>query len=148
MVSLIQIGLCIIFGIGSGVIISGGIIAFISLVGLIPIISMRTHTQKHSMAFGNAVILGAIAGSMLSMWPIVIPVPNIVIIIIGLSFGIFTGALIVSLAEILDFIPILDRRIKLKKGISLLVYAIAAGKMVGALYYWLYPEIIKMILSD
>jgi stage V sporulation protein AB len=62
--------------------------------------------------------------------------------------GVFTGALIVSLTEILDFIPILDRRIKIKKGISLLVYAIAAGKMVGALYYWLYPEIIKMILSE
>ena len=147
MVSFIQIILCIIFGIGSGVIISGGVTAFISLVGLIPIIAIRTQTQKHSKAFGNAIILGAVSGSLLSMWHIVIPVSNIVIIIIGFAFGIFTGALIVSLAEILDVIPILDRRIKLKKGISLLIYAIAAGKMVGALYYWLYPELIKMVLS-
>ncbi len=148
MVKLMQYGLCIIFGIGSGVIISGGVVAFISLVGLIPIIALRTCTEKHSMAFGNVIILGAISGSLLSMWPVVFHIPKIIIILIGLGFGIFTGALIVSLAEILDFIPILDRRIKIKKGISLLIYSIAAGKLIGALYYWLYPEIIKMVLSN
>ena len=57
----------------------------------------------------------------------------------------FVGVLIIAIAEDLDVIPITDRRIKLKKGISLCVWALAVGKLIGSLYYWLYPIFIEII---
>ena len=73
------------------------------------------------------------------MWPITLPVSNLFIAFFGLTSGIFTGVLIIALAEVLDVFPITDRRLKIKKGVYLMVYALALGKMIGSLYFWLYP---------
>ena len=134
-----QFILSIIWGIGSGVIISGGIIAFITMIGIVPLMAHRTQTVKHSIWYSSAIMLGIFLGSILSMWHITIPTTNLLIAVIGLSFGIFVGVLIIALAEVLDVFPITDRRIKIKKGIGLFVIALALGKLIGSLYYWLYP---------
>lgn len=131
--------LCIIWGLGSGVIIAGGLIAFITIIGIIPLMAHRTNTSTHHICYGSAIMAGTFLGSILSMWDIYIPLSNWIIAIAGLTFGIFVGVLIIALAEVLDVFPITDRRIKLKKGVCLFVYALAIGKLIGSLYYWLYP---------
>lgn len=55
---------------------------------------------------------------------------------LGLFSGIFVGGWILALAEIVNIFPILTRRIGLTKGLSLVVIAIALGKMSGSLIYF------------
>ncbi len=139
MQEIVSKGLLILIGAGTGVVFAGGIIAFITIIGIIPIMAHRTETSKHHIVFGNAIMAGTLLGSILSIWSITIPAPNLILAIAGLSFGIFTGVLIIALAEVLDIFPITDRRIKLKKGVFLMAYALAMGKLIGMLYFWLYP---------
>ena len=56
--------------------------------------------------------------------------------VLGLFSGIFVGGWILALAEIVNIFPILTRRIGLTKGLSLVVIAIALGKMSGSLIYF------------
>ncbi len=136
---IIAITLRVILGFGIGVILSGGIIAFITIIGIIPLMANRTQTSEHHILYGSAIMAGTFVGSILAIWQITILIPNLFIGIIGLTAGIFTGVLIIALAEVLDVFPITDRRVKIKKGVYLIVYALAIGKLVGSLYFWLYP---------
>jgi stage V sporulation protein AB len=128
-----------IWGLGTGIIVAGGIIAFITIIGIIPLMAHRTQTSHHGIFYESAIMLGVLIGSILSIWHITIPLWPIVIIILTFAFGAFVGVLIIALAEVLDVFPITDRRIKIKKGIYLFVIALALGKLVGSLYFWLYP---------
>ena len=56
--------------------------------------------------------------------------------VLGLFSGIFVGGWILALAEIVNIFPILTRRIGLTKGLSLVVIAIALGKMSGSLIHF------------
>lgn len=135
----------IIIGFAAGTVLAGGLVAFISVIGVVPLMTYRTKTKDHALLYENVIAVGSIIGSILTMWDFTIKTPAVLIIIFGFAFGNFTGVLIIALAEVLDVMPILDRRIKLKKGIALIVYAFAAGKLVGALYYYLYPIAIELM---
>ncbi len=135
----------IIIGFAAGSVLSGGLVAFISVIGIVPLMSYRTKTNHHAMLYENAIAAGSIMGAILTMWTVSIKISPILIVIFGFAFGNFVGVLVIALAEVLDVMPILDRRIKIKKGIALIVYAFAAGKLVGALYYYLYPIFLELI---
>ncbi|MDF2612835.1 MAG: stage sporulation protein [Clostridia bacterium] len=139
MQTTLSVILSMIWGLGTGIIVAGGIIAFITIIGIIPLMAHRTQTSHHGIFYESAIMLGVLIGSILSIWHITIPLWPIVIIILTFAFGAFVGVLIIALAEVLDVFPITDRRIKIKKGIYLFVIALALGKLVGSLYFWLYP---------
>lgn len=63
---------------------------------------------------------------------------QLILMIVGLSCGIFVGCLVMSLAETLKALPVLSRRLRLAVGLQYLILAIAAGKCAGSLYYFLY----------
>lgn len=135
----------ILVGMGAGIIISGGVVAFITIIGVIPMMAHRTQTGHHVIWYENAIILGAISGSILSMWEMRLHLWSWLVILLLLSFGMFVGGLIIALAEVLDVFPIVNRRVKVKKGISLFVLSLAAGKLIGSLLYWLYPMFLEII---
>jgi len=139
MQSILSAIFCIVWGLGSGIIIAGGIVAFITIIGIVPLMAHRTQTTHHSNYYENAIMLGVFVGSILSIWHIYIPIGQLLTSIMSLAFGVFVGVLVIALAEVLDVFPITDRRIKIKKGVYLFVIALALGKLVGSLYFWLYP---------
>lgn len=145
--SLFVMRLCtILWGFAAGVVMSTALTAFVSIVGVVPRLALKTQITKHYFALGTAVTLGICTGSMLSVWKPQLAIPKLFIIIISFAFGIFIGGLAVSIVEILDVIPITSRRSHLKRGIYLFIIAFAMGKMVGALYYWLYPGFTTLLL--
>ena len=135
----------ICLGLGAGFVVSGGVIAFISIIGVIPLMAYRTQTTHAMLWYENAIILGSILGSVFSMWRLSLPNIPLLIIILFFAFGMFVGALIIALAEVLDVMPIMNRRIKIRKGITFIVFALALGKLVGSLCYWIYPYFIEII---
>jgi stage V sporulation protein AB len=134
--------LCIIWGLASGAVLSGGITAFLNMIGIIPALSHKAQIQKHPYALGTALTLGAVFGMICVIWDIYLPLPGFFRGVMGFCTGIFVGCLAAALTEALDVIPIMSRRIHLRKGLTIFMYAFALGKLIGALYYWLYPGFI------
>lgn len=145
LMNILSVICLILIGFGTGLVVSGGVVAFISIIGVIPLIAYRSKTGHAMMWYENAIILGSIVGSILSMWQIRLPYVPVLVVVFFFAFGMFIGALIIALAEILAVMPIMDRRVHIKKGITLLIVALALGKLVGSLCYWISPYFIEII---
>ena len=131
--------LAILIGAGTGLVVAGAVFAFITIVGVVPRLAQKTGTERYIKIFETAIILGGIFGTLTWLGSFRIPVSNIGVVILSLANGIFFGALAMSLAEVLNVIPILTRRTRIQHGMFYFVMAIALGKLVGALIYFLVP---------
>lgn len=140
----LAVGLSMLIGVGSGVIIATGILAFATMLGVIPRLMTRTDSRTHYFAVGNAAMLGIVVGNIIYMWDIHLQIPKVCIGVFSLLFGMFIGCLSIAIAEVLDIIPITRARLKLKKGMGIIILAFAFGKMLGSLYYWFYPAFVTL----
>ncbi|MEG0014164.1 MAG: stage V sporulation protein AB [Cellulosilyticaceae bacterium] len=136
--------LSIIWGAGTGVVFGTAIVSFLSMIGVIPRLATKPKIRSHYLALGTAASLGITVGTILYIWEVYLPLPSIIIGLFALAFGMFVGCLAVAIAEVLDVIPIMKRRFKLKKGVHLIILMLALGKLVGALYYWVYPGFLSV----
>jgi len=139
--------IAILIGFGSGVVVSGGVFAFIAIIGVVPRLAQKTKTHKYIRIYEDSITIGGILGTFLML-----TTPNlsyisifgkIILIIFGFMGGIFVGCIAVSLAEVLDVIPILSRRLNIRIGMKYFMLALAVGKMVGALIYFLVPGFLQ-----
>ena len=140
-----------VLGLGAGLSVAGGVFTVFTAVGLVPRFAEHTDSADHIIAYENMIIWGCFLGNIFSLaienllgagWllPILgIPVfwQKSLLVIIGLFVGIYVGTLAVSIAELLDAIPIMTHRINAKQGISFLVTGLALGKLVGSLFYYM-----------
>ena len=133
-----------LLGFGSGAVISGAVFAFISVIGVVPRLAQKTHTQKFIRLYEEAIIFGGILGCVEGFFYFHLPLPRIAVAVLGFCTGIFYGCLAVSLAEVLHVIPILTRRTKLGKGMFFFILAIALGKLTGSLIYYVIPGFLNM----
>ena len=143
MTEIIKIAGAILLALASGIVISGAVFAFIAVIGIVPRFAQKTDTMGYIKLYEEIIIIGGILGTLTMFVNIVIPLGNIVIIVYSIAIGVFFGALAVSLAEVLNVIPILTRRGNIKSGLKYLVLAIALGKMIGSLLYFLIPGFYK-----
>lgn len=137
--TVLKILLLILIGFGSGVVISGAVFAFIAIIGVVPRLAQKTGTGKYIMLYEEAIILGGIFGTTTLMVNYYIPIGRALTVVFSTLIGIFYGCLAVSLAEVLDVIPILTRRGRIQQGMKYFVLAIAFGKCIGSLLYYFVP---------
>ncbi|MDF2542772.1 MAG: hypothetical protein K0S47_2490 [Herbinix sp.] len=121
-------------GISAGVIISGGLFAFITMIGVVTRLVSRTKTAKSEKFYEDVVILGATMGNLMYVYELRIPLGVVGLILFGVFPGIYVGCLAVALAETAQTIPIFANRVKLKVGMPIIVLSMALGKCLGALY--------------
>lgn len=131
-----------LIGFSSGILVSTGVFTVLFVVGLVPRFAGTTNTARYGITYENSIIAGAVIGCILSVFPIGFAIApglagRIMLCIIGIFMGIFVGCIAISVAELLDSLPILGRRIKLKKGIGIVLLSIAAGKAAGSLLYYI-----------
>lgn len=129
--------LIILIGLGGGLVVGNALAAFVALLDIIPRLVQISETQKYKVLYQNAFILGVIAFTFLYFTDFYIELNSISLIIIGLIMGIYAGIFSSALAEVLNVIPVLSKKLKLKNELKLLIYALLMGKVVGSLYYWL-----------
>ncbi len=125
-------------GLSAGGVIAAGVFAFLAIIGVFPRIMGRTGT-KRIMLYESLIILGGILGNISDLYELPIPVwfgKNFVMGIFGLASGIFVGCLVMSLAETLKALPVVNRRIRLAVGLQYVILSVALGKLVGALVYF------------
>lgn len=121
-------------GFSSGVAVSSGVFALISVLGIIPRMAARLGTTRYTYIMEIAVMLGGTCGSILFIYKLPLELGTWFLAFFGVFAGIFVGALSMSLAESLKVIPILCRRINFKQGISIVLAGLALGKGLGSLY--------------
>ena len=141
-------------GTSFGLLSAAGVFTVFSTVGLVPRFAGKTHSAKEIFLYENMIVLGTIIGGAVSMWPesweqgiarleavtggvTFWAVSQFLwLVVIGLFSGMFVGCFALSIAEMLDSIPIFTRRISFRKGIGIAICSVAAGKLCGSLFYF------------
>lgn len=125
-----------VFGLGAGALVSAGVFALISVVGLIPRMAGKTHTGSHVKTYETAVFFGGTLGNLMNVFEISVPLGLAGIILFGTFAGIFVGCLATSLAESLDATTIFARRVRLHKGLGVIVLSVALGKLLASILFF------------
>ena len=126
-----------LIGFGAGAVIAAGVFAFITVIGLVPRLAGRTRTAHRIHLYEDCIVIGGALGNVLDLFHPAIGGGGLAGGIFGLLSGIFEGCLVMSLAETLDAVPVISRRIKLASGLQYVILAIAAGKCAGSFLYFL-----------
>lgn len=154
---VLKICLLALFGVAAGSLTSAGYFAVITGVGLINRVAAVTKTTNKIIVYEEMLILGATIGNILAVFDIsgVIPknlintasedtlhvvvtwIAIAVIVIYGVFAGMFTGLLVVCLAETTKALPIFIRRVRIGAGLGIIILMIGLGKAVGHLLFYL-----------
>lgn len=145
----------ILVGFSYGLLSSAGVFTVLVAVGLVPRFAGKTHTARKVVLFENMVILGTLVGCVLSVFSrycrfgawwqgrfpeklsVWLGAGTLIQAVFGLFSGMFIGCLALAIAEMLDSIPILTRRISFRHGLGLAILSMAIGKLCGSLlYFW------------
>lgn len=135
----------ILFGAGlcAGLGVAAGTFAFFLVIKVLPRMVQKARLEHKVISIENTVILGILFGTIFSLFSwkqriMLSIIGKVLLSVYGLCAGIFAGSIAVALAEILDTFPIFFRRLKLKENDSeVLLFVMAAGKMIGSLFYFL-----------
>lgn len=126
-----------VLGLSAGTAAAAGLFSFISGLGVVSDFADRTHTGKHILLYETSVALGGSLGNIFYIYQIPAAGGGILLALFGLFAGIFTGCWAMALAEILNIFPVFIRRIKLFQCIPYIILAMAAGKGLGALLFFI-----------
>jgi len=145
-----QWALLALVGICSGLSVASGVFTVFTAVGLVPRFAQHTGSGKHIMQYENMIVLGCFLGNLFSLyakklleanfslpvWGLPLWWQRAILIVTGLFLGVYVGTLALSIAEMLDAIPIMAHRMKLKQGVSVVIASLAVGKLLGSLFYF------------
>ena len=125
-------------GVSGGGLVAAGVYAFITILGLVPRLAARTHTAAQVKRYENWIILGSAFGNLVNLFDMPLMGGYVLMALWGVCSGIFVGCLVMSLAETLDTVPTINRRIRLSVGIQYVIAGIGIGKTAGSRVYFLY----------
>ena len=80
-----------VIGLSAGLIVAGGLFAFLSSLGVVSDIADRTHTGEHILLYEDATTLGGIIGNLFFIYQLRIPGGVWFQYIFGSFTGIFVG---------------------------------------------------------
>ena len=125
------IGLC------SGGVVAAGVFAFLALIGIFPRLIGKTQTSQHIFLYESIIIAGGMLGNLTDIYEYpVLMGGKLFLGIFGFCVGVFVGCLVMSLAETLKAVPVMNRRIHLAVGIQYVLLALGVGKLTGSLLYF------------
>lgn len=129
-------GLLILIGSGGGILVAAGVVALLVGLGIITRFAGISRTAVHTKLYESAILLGAVYGNLLTVYGMTVFRGRFLLAVVGLTSGMYVGAWIMALAEVINIFPIAARRIGLAKGISVIVITLALGKTIGSLLHF------------
>lgn len=124
----------VIVGLCGGLLVAGGLFAFLTLVGVVTRLAAGTTTAKYITLYEDMSLLGCVGGNLLFLYGFSLPLSNVFLFLYGIGAGVFTGCLAAALAEVVNMMPVLSERVGLKKGMTGIMTVFAIGKAVGSLF--------------
>jgi stage V sporulation protein AB len=129
--------LIILFGFSGGAVVGSGVVALLTLLGIVPRMCQVSNTFKYIKFYELILIIGCIFGSVFSLFNIRFNLGTPSIIITGITYGMFIGFLSSSLAEVLDYIPVVSRRLKIATQYTkYIIFSLLIGKTLGSFLGW------------
>ena len=92
-----------------------------------------SHTANHVKYYEDAILLGGIGGTIVTVYEVSLPIGVWFLVLGGLFIGIFVGGWIMALSEVINVFPVYCRRLGITKGLSWIVITMAVGKVLGSL---------------
>lgn len=129
--------LLVFTGVCAGVLVSGGMFALLTKVGVITRMIACTKTSNRIEYYERLIVAGGTWGNIVSVFHTPLFGSSLFLILYGLMSGVFTGALSLALAESINALPVFMRKLRLQAGLKWIVLAFAAGKCLGSLFWFL-----------
>lgn len=126
----------IITSLGGGIVVGGALAAFISLLNLIPRLIQATETDEFTVLYQYIYSIGGLCFAIIYFSNIHLNLGKIGAGIIGLFIGIYIGMFSSAIAEVLNVLPIIYKKFKVKDYMKWIIFAVLAGKVAGSLYFW------------
>lgn len=126
-----------LIGLSGGLVVGGAFAAFVAMLEIIPRLVHISKTSSYIKSYQNAYILGVISFTISYFFDFNFELNNLFIGIIGLIMGMFTGIFSSALAEVLNVVPVMSKKLRLKNDSKIIIYALLFGKVAGSLYFWL-----------
>lgn len=141
-------------GISFGMLSAAGVFTVLAAIGMMPRFAGKTHTAFNILLYEDMVVYGTIFGCLLSIFSeycqfgaklqelflaqkeLLGMVGSFLQGIVGLTVGSFVGCRALAIAEMLQTVPIIARRVKLKQGLSWIIMGVAIGKVCGSILYF------------
>ena len=126
-------------GVSAGGIVAAGIFAFLAVIGIFPRLIDFTGERSHILLCETMMILGGTWGCVIDLYQMPLLAGGAIFLAaMGSAIGIFVGALVMSLAETLKALPVFSRRAHFGTGIQYVIAAVAVGKCIGSLIYFMF----------
>lgn len=130
-------GFLILFGLSSGIMVGAGVVAILILVGIIPRMAQISKTKQYIGLYEVLLVIGALLGGFISIQNLHFNIGKIGTIVFGLGYGVFVGFLSSGLTEVLDYVPIATRRLKIPTiCLKYIIVSMLIGKVVGSFIGW------------
>lgn len=133
-------GLIIVTGLAGGLATGTAVASFITLLDIVPRLSQLTNSYQYISFYEKIITMGVVVTTILSFLGLNINISKLVIVPIGLLSGVFIGLIAAALAEVVNVLPVLKRRLKLSVYLKYTLIAIALGKTFGSLFYWIFMK--------
>lgn len=131
--------IAVLIAFANGLAVGSGLVSFLAIIGLVPRLAEVTHTEDSLRLYEQTMVCGATLATLEPVFHATLHLPAFCTIVPGLFMGLFVGCLAAALAEVLNVLPVMARRIGLLKDIRLILLAMILGKVIGSLIYWLIP---------
>ncbi|MEF9990967.1 MAG: stage V sporulation protein AB [Romboutsia sp.] len=126
-----------IFGFSSGIMVGSGVVSILILIGIIPRMARISNTKQFTHLYETLLVMGTIFGSIIYLHNIHINLGRVGAVITGLAYGIFIGLLSSGLTEILDYIPVVSRRLNIDTSyLKYIIWSLLIGKVIGSFFGW------------
>jgi stage V sporulation protein AB len=135
---LIKFLLLIFIGLAGGVAVGAGLVAFLTVLGIIPRLTQITKTNRFIHLYQIAIIFGSVFWTWMGLNEVHFHLTKDISVLFGIFAGIFVGMLAAALTEVLNVLPILAKRINMGDKMLWLLMAMVFGKVLGSLFHWVF----------
>lgn len=130
-----------VIGFCEGIVVGGSLVAFITILGIVPRLCWLTNSARYIYWYELAIVGGAVLASFSYFLKPRLGLGNVVAAFLGLFIGFFVGMVATALAEVMDVLPIVSRRMGIESFIAYIFISLIIGKIIGSMIYWIFPQI-------
>lgn len=126
----------LIIGLAGGLVVGAGLVAFLTVLGIVPRLTQITKTVHYIHVYQSGIITGSVFWTWMGLHEVHFHLGKDLTVVYGVFAGMFVGMLAAALTEVLNVLPILAKRINMVDSILWLLMAMVFGKLMGSLFHW------------
>jgi stage V sporulation protein AB len=132
-----------VIGFAGGLLVGGGMAALFTLLQIVPRLLQVARCRSAIRWMPIGIMGGSVAAVMVSLGWMRLDPGKAVLLIAAVLMGVFVGMLAMALAEALQMLTITVKHGAIARAAILLIIAMAGGKLVGSVLYWIIPGLQK-----